>query len=112
MFKNNFHKKLSASMALAVMFLFPSCDTAMAIMEGMAGVGGSMTGSSSYTSGYSYGGSSSGEWHSCSSCGGSGSCRSCGGSGKSSARDGKCHACDRTGNGKCAGCKGKGGWYV
>ena len=66
-----------------------------------------MLGSSGYSGGYS-GGNSGSSHTQCLSCYGSGSCQACGGTGQSMARGGKCHACDRTGNGKCAGCHGKG----
>lgn len=91
-----------------------SCQTMLEVMQGMST---NMSSSySNYNSVYSTpttsASSSEREWHKCSSCYGTGICQSCNGTGKSGTRDGKCHACDRTGNGKCPGCHGKGGYYV
>ncbi len=50
------------------------------------------------------------EWHNCSQCSG-GKCKHCGGTGKNEyAKNGRCGVC--RGTGKCAGCNGKGGWYI
>lgn len=90
-----------------------SCSSLLEVMQGISEV---TTPSSNYGS-YSTPStttvsSQTKEWHNCSVCYGTGQCKSCSGSGKSRAKDGKCHVCYIAGNGKCSGCKGKGGWYI
>lgn len=105
-----------------VLLALAGCDLG-AVANGLQSMGNGLMGTAaSYGAGASYGGrvstvvptsSSSREWHNCSSCSGSGKCKYCHGSGRSgSTHDGKCHACARTGTGRCAGCDGKGGWYI
>ena len=111
-------KKISALLCLLFMTIaLSSCDTLLAISQGLSG-GAAAYGNAynGYSSGYPYSSSagtssSDSEWHNCYSCGGSGRCKNCGGSGKDSyMRSGNCGVC--RGTGRCAGCNGKGGYSI
>ena len=117
-------------MAIAFMLcVFTSCDTMLALMQGMAnGVGsayGTGTTYNSYSSTPTTSASSSStvycetdnstktttakKWQNCHSCGGNGRCKYCGGTGVNTHDKGdRCGVCH--GKGACVGCNGKGGF--
>lgn len=111
-------KKIQLLILMLIMITFSSCDTSLAVLQGLSnGLNQyNSTNSGYYPDTQSYQSSSTvtsseKEWHSCSSCSGTGRCKYCGGSGKDEyTKNGRCGVC--RGRGKCAGCDGKGGWYI